>query len=87
MKPPNITKSTNTFVHEYKLFTKNRKLQCYLEKMFDTKFQTVWVDDMEYCVNRKELNVGSIHIIIILKNNGRILELTNSEWGSFGYLN
>ena len=76
---------STSFVYEHTKYTCDFKLKNYLEKMFDTKFEKVFVSNSPQ-VDTKSLNVGCLDIII-LKKNGRVLQLTNSEWGYFQYLN
>jgi hypothetical protein len=65
-------------------YTRDFKLQKFLEKMFDTEFEKVFVDETVQHT-KTGINVGCRDIVII-KKCGRILMLTNSEWGSFEYI-
>lgn len=80
-----INEVSTSFVYEHTTYKRDFKLQKYLEKMFDTEFEKVFVNKNPQ-VDTKSLNVGCLDIII-LKKSGKILSLTNSEWGYFQYLN
>ena len=79
-----ITKDVDSFEMLGIQFTRDFKLQKFLEKMFDTTFEKVFVDQPVQH-SKTYINVGC-RDIVILKKCGRILMLTNSEWGSFEYI-
>ncbi len=79
-----ITKDVDSFEMSGTQFTRDFKLQKFLEKMFDTEFERVFINKPVQHT-RVDINVGC-RDIVILKKCGRILRLTNSEWGYFEYI-
>lgn len=80
-----LTTDTETFNYEFEIYKKDYKLKCYLEKLFDSKYQVVWTTRP---VKVKPYGVCSWDSsnIIIMKQNGSFAMLSNSEWGEFRQL-
>ena len=85
MKFKPVDADVDTFEHDYYTYTKDFKLKCYLEKLFDSKYQAVWTTEAVK-VEGKECN-WSCRNIVILKSNGKFIMLNNSEWAYFTELN
>ena len=76
-----VTKDTDSFQFHYRTYHKDYKLQCYLEKLFDSSYQAVWVVGKPI-VTKESLNWGC-NSIMILKHNGEFLYMSSSEWANF----
>ena len=47
-----VTKDTDSFRFDADTYHKDYKIQCYLEKLFDSFYQAVWVVGETYCYRR-----------------------------------
>lgn len=80
-KFPKLTKEVESFYYDYSEFKRDFKLKNYLEEIFDAKYQAVWTTKAVEV--DKGLCEWSLCDIIILKNNNKVLLLSNSEWAFF----
>jgi len=89
----NSLKEVNTdedwsFTIAYREFTRDNKIRTFFERVFGGKLKAVYVSD--YRVSKIEPFTNSLDIggryIIIFREDGQVVEMTNSEWGSITLL-
>jgi len=76
-----VTKDTDSFRFDADTYHKDYKIQCYLEKLFDSFYQAVWVVGKP--IVTEESLIWGCHSIIILKYSGEFLHMSSSEWANF----